>query len=1146
MKKTQAKFGDARRAIRRAKRNVQACLGVMCAAMLVVAALPSASTAVGETAASEGAGAPPAIEASADPSLPKATKPDHVEQEPVETGEGSGPVETPAPEASSTLPQSTSPLDADAPDGAADESPQDGQVELGSNPLPEGQDSHEPKPSPSAVEEANALAVASRATGDPAGFSWTFADIDAATCKITGYTGGSITSGTVHVPAANPAGKKVVSIAGKGSAGTFKNLKCAIDFSAAVNLQRIDQFAFAEAGLQGAFDLSKCTKLTEIKQYAFKDSLSITSVSLPPSLTSIENYAFMGDTGIKGTLALPASLGKLGDYAFASCKLDKLSISPDIALVSFGKNAFSDNNIAGALTFPASIASFGYQAFANNKITAVTFQTSAPRVAEKAFYHNLIANDPISGTTFGLLGSYAFASNSLSGQISFEKDQTSVPSAGVVADNPAITGVTLSRYWIVVPAEMFKGLTQLTSVSFPEGNRVTRIGDRAFQACTSISSIDFNNAPLADSSANGVAIGVQAFQGCSSLREVLVGNGVFDQQNTVTLTVANSAFKDCTALSFLDIPQPVSGTTKFNVNIGDKAFMNTNLGAFPVPGSVTSSNPAGTPLGYLPLDRRNVLKIGESAFENANLTDVRLPDTLGFVGSRAFANNHMTGLELPQNANLDKQGNVGTDVLAGQTVDSPAVWGDSSQAGKADIILEALHALGLVHERVDSVGLNVPNVGTGLAPDNASTWKSDHVATYDKSYVETTGATFTYGYEVWRTGGSGALSHGTVELRSLDKGVPFTFHYYDNADFSGTAETHVQWVGVGYFPVETAHGIANFGLNKPGYHTRAGAYASAANAGWRAGAGPGGSGAAVDPETVKAVDREAPQFYNRWLANSYGVEFDDNWDSMVTQDASLGMVDPAGSGATVRNPEHVSGTTADLPGLAYGESAALPENGFRMGGYAFVGWATSPDLAEANRAEGSNFFPPGVAISTPDPAPADGGTVTLYAQWKAVDYGADDPALLGFLSIPQNIELQPDGDKLWSKPPGSNPQPGDHAVPIVAAEEAPGATWPVGKEYRVSVTRPSIGAPLLELSGDGGPGKEIQVLKSDRAPYDPGATSPGALPDPLVVIDPEDPSKKAGSFMLRSVDSVSAFKANVRYAGTMTFRVDVVEKGVAP
>ena len=181
----------------------------------------------------------------------------------------------------------------------------------------------------------------------------------------------------------------------------------------------------------------------------------------------------------------------------------------------------------------------------------------------------------------------------------------------------------------------------------------------------------------------------------------------------------------------------------------------------------------------------------------------------------------------------------------------------------------------------------------------------------------------------------------------MKKGIPFEFYYYDNEEFSGTPDTHTQWVGEDFFPVENMHGLGNFGLEKPGYRTFPGAYEPRYNAGWRDGSGPGDTGQLVDPEIIPAVDGQKPKFYNRWIANSYSVSFDDNWEEMVAKSPELGKDD--GSGTIVRNDRWVSGSTANMTGLVYGESAPLPENGFKMGADVFDGWATSPDLAEGDR-----------------------------------------------------------------------------------------------------------------------------------------------------------------------------------------------------
>lgn len=1181
MAKKQVKQSNIRRVVKRVKRNVQACLGVMCATLLLVAALPMPSDAVGEGTQDGPAQANPVVVEAPSATPSDGDLPDDALADAAAVSDGASlnvpdsdvaPPDEPAQEDFPMQPSSSQPVEGEASDpqpAEGDEPVQDGYEAPDAGAAPDDSNELAPASNNSDTNENAALNAVPFAgdpeanedgafadENDPAGFAWIFSDIDANTCKITGYTmsgagGGTVASGTVHVPATNN-GKRVVAITGNTQGKTFENLKCQIDFSAATNLERIDTFSFGFAGLKGSIDFSKCAKLTNLTAFSFKGAAGITGLVLPPNIATIGNYAFQDCTALTGGLTLPKSLKSLGSGAFLNCQFTSLVIPNDTALTVINASAFENNALTGSLALPASITTVGASAFGNteankkmnkgNLLTNVTFMANSVDVGSKAFQWNAITNNPFaSNTMFTGMGDYAFEGNNLSGAISLEKFVPSVLAKGVIANNPLITKLALSPQWLYIPDNSFKGLTNLTELVIPSGNQIHRIGASAFQDCTSLRSINLNNAALQDTG-NGIAIGNSAFQGCTSLKEFHLGTGTFGVLQ-VGFTVGYRAFKDCGNFTFIDIPS--SDSTKVNVKLDAEAFMNTNLGEFPT----VDENGVhyDKPLGYIPLDRRTITSIGQSAFENANISDIRLPNSLAFVGARAFAKNHVTNLELPRNGNLDTPGNVGENVLAEQTVTDPAIWGDSAKGdGKADVELEALHALGLVHSRVDAVGLNSSGQ-TNRQPDNSGTWMQDHVATYDKDLVTAQNATFTYGYQIWRTGGSKALSHGTVTLSKIEKGVPFKFNYYDNADFSGTPDEHVQWVGVGQAPVEESHGVANFGLDKPGYSTQPGAYTADTNAGWRNVA----TGSPIDPETVIAQDTFSTyEYYNRWLPHTYSVTFDNNWAYMVGNDPQLGKDDA--DGTTVPDDAWVSGATAGLAGLTYGEPATLPDNGFTMGGYEFVGWATSPDLGETPPVEGSNFFSPGTkTIATPDPAPAEGGTVTLYAQWKAVDLGDDSPALLGFLSIPQHVSMESSGGRLYSQPTSPDAGPQDHAVVVSAEAEAPGATWPADTVYQVSVTRPNADAPLLALSGGDDP-RAIDVLLPDGqggfTAYDPGvndADNPGAVPTPLMTIDPHDDAKSAGSFILRSVDPIGMFEAGVHYAGTMTFRVDTVQKGAA-
>ncbi|VYU16131.1 Internalin-A precursor [Eubacterium limosum] len=97
-------------------------------------------------------------------------------------------------------------------------------------------------------------------------------------------------------------------------------------------------------------------------------------------------------------------------------------------------------------------------------------------------------------------------------------------------------------------------------------------------------------------------------------------------------------------------------------------------------------------------------------------------------------------------------------------------------------------------------------------------------------------------------------------------------------------------------------------------------------------------------------DDETVTLYAQWHANSYTIHFDGN-----TAD---------------------SGSMTDQS-MTYDQAASLTANGYIKTGYAFVGWNTQPD-------GGGTAYTDGQTVS--NLTSEEGGTVTLYAQWRANNY----------------------------------------------------------------------------------------------------------------------------------------------------------------
>ena len=127
------------------------------------------------------------------------------------------------------------------------------------------------------------------------------------------------------------------------------------------------------------------------------------------------------------------------------------------------------------------------------------------------------------------------------------------------------------------------------------GDGVTSIGDSAFYACYSMSSITIPNGVT--------SIGSYAFYSCSSMSSITIPNGV--------TSIGNRAFSNCYSMSAITIPNGVT-------SIGSYAFYTCySLSSITIPGSVTS--------------------IGDSAFRTCNsLSSITIPGSVTSIGTHVF------------------------------------------------------------------------------------------------------------------------------------------------------------------------------------------------------------------------------------------------------------------------------------------------------------------------------------------------------------------------------------------------------------------------------------------------------------------------------------------------------------------------------
>ena len=116
--------------------------------------------------------------------------------------------------------------------------------------------------------------------------------------------------------------------------------------------------------------------LTSIGDYAFASCTSLTSINLPDSLTSIGNGAFSRCTSLT-SITLPEGLTSIGDFAFFSCT-SLTSINLPDSLTSIGIQAFYSCTSLTSINLPDSLTSIGGAAF--YYCTSLSLVTSLPTI----------------------------------------------------------------------------------------------------------------------------------------------------------------------------------------------------------------------------------------------------------------------------------------------------------------------------------------------------------------------------------------------------------------------------------------------------------------------------------------------------------------------------------------------------------------------------------------------------------------------------------------------------------------------------------------------------------------------------------------------------------------------------------------------
>ena len=318
------------------------------------------------------------------------------------------------------------------------------------------------------------------------------------------------------------------------------------------------------------------TPVTAIGENAFNRVYTITSVTIPNSVTSIGNGAFFNCDLLSVTIG--SGVTTIGNDAFSYCTV-LTSVTIPNSVTAIGNDAFSNCYVLTSVTIGSGVTSIGAYAFyGSSSLTHFAFKGNAPALGYLPFY-GVAASVTYPSKATGWGESY--------GGLTTVVDYSDVWTWTTDNNQVTITGYIGAGGAVVIPASI-------------AGTPVTAIGDLAFspdyQGIQSITSVTIPNSVT--------SIGFFAFGNCWSLTSVTIPNSV--------TSVGSQAFRDCIGLTTVTIPGSVT-------SIGDLAFMGcSGLTSVTIGSGVTT--------------------IGDSAFQDcSSLTSVTIPDNVTSIGGNAFA-----------------------------------------------------------------------------------------------------------------------------------------------------------------------------------------------------------------------------------------------------------------------------------------------------------------------------------------------------------------------------------------------------------------------------------------------------------------------------------------------------------------------------
>ena len=355
----------------------------------------------------------------------------------------------------------------------------------------------------------------------------------------------------------------------------------------------------------------------------------------------INTRAFSQQTDIK-ELWIPASVKKIGDYAFFNCvNLKKVvfeSAGTDSIFDSIGQHAFKSCMKLEEINLPDSTTNIGSQAFRYcESLKEINMPKALQYTKGNAATYIFSGCTALETVTFDedavikYLQQYMFDGCSSLTNVNIPESVTDLAtSASYIFQNcTSLESITIPSQVTALNGSLFKGCTALSTITV-EGT-IKTIGASTFDGCTALTDLGFSLDAV-------TSVGNYAFQGCTGITSIALPK---------VTTLGNFAFNDCTNLASVTVN---TNLTKIDKN----TFQNcSSLKSFTFPTKLSTLNTYafyGTSLESVDLSGTALTKFGGNYVfgECRSLKTIKLPAKLTTTVGYGFYNCvSLESIELP-------------------------------------------------------------------------------------------------------------------------------------------------------------------------------------------------------------------------------------------------------------------------------------------------------------------------------------------------------------------------------------------------------------------------------------------------------------------------------------------------------------------